>query len=170
MGSPLSPFLSEIFLSDFEKSFLLNPKSPFIKNIKFWCRYVDDVLCLWTGTERQLNNFFNFINSLNSKIQFTMEIEQDKKINYLDLSISHKNSKFSFGIFRKETYTDSIIPYNSAHHYSTKLAALNSMAYRLANVPMDPEEYSAERNTILTIANNNGFPTSLVTKIINRFN
>jgi hypothetical protein len=76
MGNPLSPFLSEIFLSDFEQSFLLNPKSPFIKNIKFWCRYVDDVLSLWTGTERQFNNFFNFINS---KIQFTMEIEQGKK-------------------------------------------------------------------------------------------
>jgi hypothetical protein len=43
------------------------------------------------------------------------------------------------------------------------------MAYQLKNVPMDPEEYSAERNTISTIADNNGFPTSIVTKI-NRFN
>jgi hypothetical protein len=42
MGTPLRPFLSEIFLSDFEKSSLLN--YPFIKNIKFWCRYVDDQL------------------------------------------------------------------------------------------------------------------------------
>jgi hypothetical protein len=34
---------------------------------------------------------------------------------------------------------------------------------------MDSEEGSAERNMVPTIANNNGFPTSLVTKIINRF-
>jgi hypothetical protein len=44
------------------------------------------------------------------------------------------------------------------------------MAYRLANVPMDPEEYSAEWNTILAIAKNNVFLTSIVTKIINKFN
>ena len=34
---------------------------------------------------------------------------------------------------------------------------------------MDPEEYLTVRNTILTIATNNGFPTNTVTKIINKF-
>jgi hypothetical protein len=64
-------------LTNFEQPFLHNHKSPFLKNIKFWYRYVDDILCLWTGTECQLNNF---LNSLNTKIQYTMEIERDKKI------------------------------------------------------------------------------------------
>jgi hypothetical protein len=58
----------------------------------------------------------------------------------------------------------SYMAFLKSHHYST-----NSMTYQLGNVPTDPEEYSAEQNTILTIANNKGFPSNLVTKIINRF-
>lgn len=43
------------------------------------------------------------------------------------------------------------------------------MAHRLVNVPMAPSEYSCERNTILAIAKNNGFPTDIVLRIIKRF-
>ena len=43
------------------------------------------------------------------------------------------------------------------------------MTHRLANVPMDPKEYSAEQNTILTIATNNGFPINMVIKKTNKF-
>ena len=43
------------------------------------------------------------------------------------------------------------------------------MGERLGNVPMAPEEYSAQRNTILTIATNNGFTANMVIKISNKF-
>ena len=80
-----------------------------------------------------------------------------------------RNNNFSFGIFRKETHTESIIHFDSAHHYSTKLSALSSRAHRLTNVPISPEEYLAQRNTILMIAANNGFPTNTEINIINKF-
>ena len=71
---PLSQFLSDIFQANFEKSFLLYLTSPFMKNIKFRCRYVNDVLCLWTGTELQIHNSFKQINAINPTIHFSMEI------------------------------------------------------------------------------------------------
>lgn len=47
-------------------------------------KYVDDVLCLWCGTERQLSGFLNRINSIDNNIQFTMETAVQGNINFLD--------------------------------------------------------------------------------------
>jgi hypothetical protein len=48
--------------------------SQFKNNIRFWYRYVDDAVCLWTGSNRQLEIFWNEKKYLNNKcIQFTME-------------------------------------------------------------------------------------------------
>ena len=49
--------------------------SKFKYNILFWYRYLDYVVCLWTGITRQLDVFLTHINPLNKSIQFTIEIE-----------------------------------------------------------------------------------------------
>lgn len=70
MGSPLSPLLAQIFMSDFEESIL---NAPFTKNISFWYRYVDDILVGFTGTKDELTQTLKHLNSLHPKIKFTLE-------------------------------------------------------------------------------------------------
>jgi hypothetical protein len=43
------------------------------------------------------------------------EIEKDNTINYLDVSIQKTPHKLITSIYRKPTFTDSIIPYTSNH-------------------------------------------------------
>lgn len=57
-------------------------------NILCWYRYVDDVFCIWTGSERQLNVFVNnILNNIDDSINFTVEFG-GQKINFLDTTIS----------------------------------------------------------------------------------
>lgn len=168
MGSPSSGLFADIFLDTLESQILSLPSSK--QNISFWYRYVDDVICLWTGSTRQLDIFLNLINSLNHSIQFTMETETNHSLNFLDLTISHTTPKLSFQIFRKETYTDSIIPHDSAHPPKTKTAALYSMINRLLSIPLSPPDYKKEKDTILQIALNNGYNENTVVTIINKVN
>ncbi|KAG8225325.1 hypothetical protein J437_LFUL001940 [Ladona fulva] len=112
-------------------------------------RYVNDVLCLWTGTSRQLNLFSQFLNSLHSKIQFTAEIETNGCLNFLDLSISISQNKHFFSIFRKPCYTDCIIHSDSRHPFLQKLAAFHAMTDRLLRIP--EEDYSREFQVISTL-------------------
>ena len=65
MGSPLSPLLAEIYMSHLEDE-ILSPQNVFFNNIKFWKRYVDDILVVWSGSERQIELFTNYLNSQNS--------------------------------------------------------------------------------------------------------
>lgn len=166
MGSPLSPILAEIFMDNFEDK--LFSISNNVKYVKYWHRYVDDVLCLWTGSKRQLDLFFQLLNSQHKSIKFTMESGDEGNLNFLDLNIDISNGKHNFKIYRKPTYSDAIIPSSSRHPISHKHAIFHSLLHRLINVPLSSVDYKLELNTIKTIAVNNGYPTHLIDNLLRK--
>ena len=167
MGSPLSPLLAEIFMDQFE-NILFNSENPLINNIFYWYRYVDDIICCWLGTQRQLSLFLNFLNSIEPSINFTLEIENNKSLNFLDLTISINNSIHEFSIYRKPSQTDTIIPFNSSHAWSHKLAFFHCMIHRLLSIPLSHDHFQKELNTIKQIAINNNYPPSIIDKLLHK--
>ena len=110
----LSSLIAEIFMGSFEEK-IFNPKYSIGKNVEYWYRYADDVLCLWKGTEAELTNFLAFINSLHPTIQLTVEVG-GYRINFLDLTINISNFRDEFQkVYRKPTYTDALIDSTSFH-------------------------------------------------------
>lgn len=168
MGSPLSGILANIFLNNIEKNNILNANNKYKNNIIYWHRYVDDILVLFDGTERQLTQLHNYINTIHHNIKFTMEKESNKTINFLDISIQNKDQQHIFKIYRKPTQTDHTIHNSSNHPYQHKLAAYNHMINRLNNIPMSKEDYKNELNIIISIAQNNGYTEKLIHKINNK--
>lgn len=165
IGNPLSPLFAEIFLKHFEKQFL-NIKCEFSQYIKYYYRYVDDVIVLWTGTERILNKFIKHINSLHEKIKFTVEKEKEKTLNYLDLKIKIEENKHTFEIYRKDTSTDTVIHNMACRPMSHKLAAFHSMIHRLNSIPLKKEHFLTELEIIKEIAINNGYESNLIDQIL----
>ena len=53
MGSPLSGLLADIFLNNFENTYLLSSHNKWHHNIMFYKRYVDDTFVIFNGTARQ---------------------------------------------------------------------------------------------------------------------
>ena len=49
----------------------------------FYRRYVDDTFALFK-TKRSADLFFQFLNTLHPSIKFTMDVEEDCKLNFLD--------------------------------------------------------------------------------------
>ena len=117
---------------------------------------------------KQLDLFLSCVNSLNSSIQFTMEVEEDKNLNFLDLSIQHRSNKFEFNIYRKSTYTDIVIPSSSAHPLNIKRSAFFSMLYRLVKILLNPSNLKAELNVIYTIAIKNGYDRQFIDIILRK--
>lgn len=74
------------------------------------------------GTFRQIENLKNYMNIMSKNIQFTCETEIYHRINYLDLSIIKKGSKFQYKINRKTTTTDITI-HGDSHHHNQKIDA-----------------------------------------------
>lgn len=127
MGSPLSSLVADIFMSQLEKDIMDNSHSSSF-SVKFWRRYVDDIICVWDGTEPDLSRFFNEMNAYHPSMEFTLEIGGDQ-IHFLDLTLHFKEFDSQqkttvFNIYRKETFTGDSINGSSLHPQSQKLAAI----------------------------------------------
>lgn len=165
IGSPLSPLMAEIFLAHIEDKIFAHPASS---KILYWYRYVDDVLALYLGTDRQLDAFKQFINSLHPTIEFELEKSLNNTINFLDLTVTIKDNKHLFQIYRKPTHTDTVIHNQSCRPNSHKMAAFHSMIHRLKTIPLTPDAYDKEHKTIKTIAVNNGYKEKTIDKLLAR--
>ena len=66
-----------------------------------------------------------------------MEIEDNKNINFLDLTITNNGNDLKYKIYRKHTCTDTVIHAKSFHPPAQKIAAFNSFIDRLLCVPLN---------------------------------
>ena len=71
--SPLSPIISEIFLQYTESHNIEKIKQQF--NIKFYDRYVDDILIIYYNSKDNSIEMTEHFNKLHPKLQFTLEKE-----------------------------------------------------------------------------------------------
>ncbi len=131
-------------------------------------RYVDDTLVAFNGNSRQIEMLHGFLNNITPKLKFTLEIEKNNAINFLDLTLHKIDKKFEFKIYRKPTTSNQTIHATSYHPMPQKLAAYNSMVHRLLHVPLNQDQYIHEVNIIKHIAIANGFKSSMVDRLISK--
>lgn len=168
MGNPLSPYLAELFMSFFER-LVFNNSNPYRDKIFFWHRYVDDVISCWLGTPTELSDFLSWLNQLHININFTMEVESDRSIPFLDLRLTRLEDKVVFDIYRKPTQTDYTIGFLSNHHFGHKLSGLQFLVHRLHSIPLGEDNYTKELNTIYWLAHKNGFTRQHVNSLLRRY-
>lgn len=162
MGNPLSYFIANIFISNFETT----AKSNFPYFPRIWLRYVDDVFAIFNKNEN-FDTFLTNLNSLNANIKFTYEIEENQILPFLDLLIIRNklSNKLEYDIYRKPSQVNRFIMNQSFHPPEQKRAVFNSMIYRLINTPLSTVNYKKELNQIKNIAIYNGYQTSLIDNI-----
>jgi hypothetical protein len=96
--------------------------------------------------------------TLHPKLNFTAEIETGNKINYLDITIHRTPTCWRISIYRKPTFTDTVIPYTSNHPTQHKYAAIRFLYNRLNRYDLLKEDYAQEESIIHNITHNNSFP------------
>ena len=163
MGSPISGTIAEIFLQHLEHIRI----RPLIdsKQILFYTRYIDDNLIIYDTESTIQDNLTQYTNSVQTDLQFNPTQESNGCINFLDLTIIRRTSHLEIDIYRKPTATDTTIHFTSTHPNEHKLAAYRYYVERMLNLPLKAELQKRERSTILHIAQQNGFPPTIIQKL-----
>ena len=100
MGAPLSPLLANCFVENIETIAL---DSYFLKH-KFWGRYMDDIISVWNYGKEELKGFFlEHVNFRGGDLEFTIELEEDNKLPFLDVLLLKNENSLDFKIYRKPT-------------------------------------------------------------------
>jgi hypothetical protein len=160
MGAPTSSILSEIYLQYLEHNYIINILSKF--HIQYYSRYVDDIFIMYNDNITKIEDVLNEFNKLQKKIQFTLEIESNNILNYLDISIIRKDKNLEFGIYRKPTTTSTVIHASSCHPTERKKMALNYLLNRVNKYPLSEQNKQTELKIIKQIAHENGYSNSIL--------
>jgi len=108
-----------------------------------------------------INKFLDKFNSMIPSTKFTLEQEQDNRINFLDITIIKNQDKLSLDIHRKPTTTDTVIDNDSCHPLEHKLAAIRYFSKRIGTYNLDHVSKQKESNTLKQIILNNKYDVSV---------
>jgi hypothetical protein len=112
-NSGFKGLIAEMFLQNFEHLRLAHLTNKH-KIINYW-RNVDDILLIFDSNHTNIQEILDDFNALHPKLHFTAEAERDHTISYLDISIHRTPTSIKTSIYRKATFTDTIIPYTFNH-------------------------------------------------------
>ena len=127
MGVILSPLFCCIFMSIWEET-MRSENNLYAAFSEFWKRYVDDVLGIWTGDRLSFQKFVEECSKIDPNIKFTSEEEHNNNgLICLDLRLKLIKSikypgrlELQFEHYRKDTASQQVIHYHSAHDPTTK--------------------------------------------------
>lgn len=90
MGHPISPTIADIVMDGLLDNAISELKQLFNIDIKFICKYVDDIFAIIKRNDA--NIILDTLNKYHNKLQFTIEMEVNSKIPYLDVCIGKTQS------------------------------------------------------------------------------
>jgi len=160
MGAPSSGLIAELFIQNLEDTHLTQISN---KHITAYFRYADDILIIYDSRHSDIKNIQDDFNTLHPNMTFTAETETNNQINFLDITIHKTPTKWTTSIYRKPTFTDSIIPYTSNHPPQHKHTSIRYLYNRINTYHLRHNEYKEELDTIRDIMTNHGFPTHTYT-------
>ena len=76
-------------------------------------RYVDDSFVIIK--KDAVSSFHNTLNASDPKISFTIELENNGQIAFLDTLVSRRNGVVVIDVYRKPTHTDRYLDFSSHH-------------------------------------------------------
>lgn len=151
MGSPISPLIANIIMSDLIKT--QQPK--FTMQPSFMYVYVDDTLAAIHTS--YLNEALKILNEYNDNIQFTMEIEENGAINFLDMTVYRRENKIITNWYKKSYASDRLLNYFSAHKHTMIMNVARAHIRTILNLS-DGEFFHENRRTLTERFRMNNFP------------
>ena len=137
MGSPVSAIIANMFMEWLEKEAIAS--APKNCRPKLWRRYVDDVLeVIKGGTTQKLTDHLNTVDPTGS-IKFTHEEESEGKIPFIGtLTVRKPDGTVKLLVYRKKTYTDRYLNFDSQHPLHQKLGVIRTLMDRKNNIVTEP--------------------------------
>ena len=106
--------------------------------------------------------FHDHLNSVNSNIQFTKELEKDNGLSFLDTTTTRVRGRIQVSVYRKPTHTDKYLNYNSHHPSQHKGSVVDTLLRRTEEIPSTNTGRSRERTHVIKVLRDNNYPLRFI--------
>lgn len=168
MGSPLAPALANIFLIYLEKKLFSSDNNTNAHWPTFYKRYVDDTFATFRQRE-DIEIFLTSINSLHEQIKFTVEIESDSALPFLDVRITRSNNTFSSGVYRKGSFTGLGTNFLSCCPRIFKINACKTLIFRAYHLSSSLMTFHREMEFLESFFKSNSVPMQIFHRCTRNF-
>ena len=144
MGTKLAPSLANIFMADFEEKYVFGKDAK----VKFWFRFIDDIIGLYEGSETELKEFVDGLNKVHPTIKFTLEYLTEQLI-FLDTIVHLEKNRMWTDLYCKPTDSHSYLHYNSAHPHHCKKSLPHSQLLGIKRICTFEKDFLKHAGMIL---------------------
>ena len=156
MGSQPAPPLANIWLSKFE---------PDIKDdAKIFERYMDDILR--TIKAEMIETKLHAINGLHPNLKLTIEVEQEGRLPFLDISILHVDSHLHSTWYTKPTDTGVVMNFHALAPKRYKRSVVEGLVYRVYCACSHCKYFNASLGKAKDMLERNQYPPQFYDPII----
>ena len=132
-------------------------------------RYVDDTFVI-LNNKNQADNILKYLNDQHQTIKFTMELESNNKINFLDVLVRRSSElKFMTSTYKKPTNTGNVLNWHSLTTTKYKTGLIWCFLNRSERICSTEEQRIIERNELREILLRNNYPSHIIEREFNRF-
>ena len=153
IGASSSGPAAELFMERLE----VRAITTFIDPHKLWLRYVDDTFAKLK--KAMVEAFLEHLNRQHRRIKFTTEIEQDKKLAFLEILVhvlADRSTKLT--VYRKATHTDQYLDFKSNHHVKQKIGLISTFQHRVETLVTEEEDKKKEMDHVKKALRRCGHP------------
>ena len=153
MGSPISPIIANLYVEAFETQAIST--APHLPSM--WRRFVDDTFVVIQKTQKDC--FIENINSIDDKIQFTMEdCRSDGSMPFLDTQVTPRSDgSLNTTVYRKPTHIDLYLQWDSHHTIAAKYSVVNTLHHR-ARAVCSNQQLVEEEDHLQKVLTENKYP------------
>ncbi|XP_043941304.1 zinc finger RNA-binding protein [Protopterus annectens] len=161
MGAVCAPTFANIVLAKWEEQFIVNCR--FKECWTKYYRFLDDIVILWTEGQEKFLEFMEYINQTTTFLKFTYTINMDL-LKYLDIEIYKEDGKFQSKVFRKDTYVNSFLHYDSAHPLYSKKNIVKGQFVRGSRMTSSDMDFQEECKTLTNMFLEREYPLDFIEK------
>ena len=154
------------FASHHEIKWLDNYCPSDFKSI-FYRRYVDDTFILFRDPSH-VSKFLDYLNSQHSCIKFTVDIEDNYHLNFLDVDITKTENSFQTSVFRNSTFSGLGLQFDSSipRYFRTNIiSCLIDRAFKICSTEL---AFTLELKFLKQFFLGNNFPINFIDKCLKK--
>jgi len=167
MGKSYSPIVADLYMGVWEQDLQQQAAACGGTVLKF-CRYADDYLALFVGSDEALRTWVQVLNSKNNNIKVTSELEENQQLPYLDILIRRERDKFHTTVYRKACATNQVPAYNSFTEMRYLTSAIRSDSIRAHRYCSSTKDREKELNFIRHKFHQHGYPLTIINTTISK--
>ena len=157
MRSPVSVTVANLVMEEIEQKALSTFKTP----PRFYKRYVDDTLTALPMNT--ISTFHEHLNSINPHIQFTVEVESNGTLPFLDVLLQHHvDGSIGTSVYRKPTHTGKYLDFSSHHPLQHKISVVRTLFTRASTLSSSMPQRVAEELVVNKALSISGYPQWII--------